>query len=219
MTIYAGQPPPGTGDCCAVPPVPGCAVACRQATPGRPAGKPGVLPSIRRGGEPSRPVTRRRSPCHRGGTPVSSGPPLTVRDPGATTVRGDDAGRLMAGVSGRGCAGGRCNLGGGCHRVTASGRQRFPGRAHMLARPSAKARPGAASPHHRGAVCADAALPQEAPVATAPPATCTHSCDLCGAGCARADLRRPGGTPIGRSAAAGNRPGACPACRRTSSAS
>ena len=51
-------------------------------------------------------------------------------------------------------------------------------------------------------------------MATAPPATCTHSCDLCGAGCARADLRRPGGgTPIGRSAAAGNRPGVCPACQ------
>ena len=50
-------------------------------------------------------------------------------------------------------------------------------------------------------------------MATAPPATCTHTCDLCGAGCARADLRRPGGTPIGRSEAAGNRPGACPACQ------
>jgi hypothetical protein len=50
-------------------------------------------------------------------------------------------------------------------------------------------------------------------VATAPPATCTHTCDLCGAGCARADLRRPGGTQIGRSAAAGSRPGVCPACQ------
>ena len=156
---------PGTGDCCAGPSGSGMCggLQCRQATPGRPAGKPGVLPSIRRGGEPVPAGDAPPQPLHRGGTPGEQRPPLSVRDPGATTVRGDDAGRLMAGVSGRGCAGGRCNLGCGCHRVTASGRQRFPGRAHVLARPSAKVRPGAASPHHRGAVCADAALPQEAP--------------------------------------------------------
>ena len=50
-------------------------------------------------------------------------------------------------------------------------------------------------------------------MATAPDATCTHSCDLCGAGCARADLRRPGGTAIGRSAGEGGLPGLCPACQ------
>jgi len=50
-------------------------------------------------------------------------------------------------------------------------------------------------------------------VATASDATCTHSCDLCGAGCARADLRRPGGTQLGRSAGAGKLPGLCPACQ------
>ena len=50
-------------------------------------------------------------------------------------------------------------------------------------------------------------------MATASEAACTHSCDLCGAGCARADLRRPGGTPIGRSAGEGKLPGVCPACQ------
>jgi len=50
-------------------------------------------------------------------------------------------------------------------------------------------------------------------VATASEAACTHSCDLCGAGCARAELRRPGGTAIGRSAGEGKLPGVCPACQ------
>ena len=50
-------------------------------------------------------------------------------------------------------------------------------------------------------------------MATASEATCTHSCDLCGAGCAREDLCRPGGTPIGRSAGEGKLPGVCPACQ------
>ena len=50
-------------------------------------------------------------------------------------------------------------------------------------------------------------------MATASDAACTHSCDLCGAGCARADLRRPGGTPMGRSAGEGKLPGVCPACQ------
>jgi len=50
-------------------------------------------------------------------------------------------------------------------------------------------------------------------VATASEAACTHSCDLCGAGCARAGLRRPGGTPIGRFAGEGKLPGVCPACQ------
>ena len=50
-------------------------------------------------------------------------------------------------------------------------------------------------------------------MATASDAACTHSCDLCGAGCARADLRRPGGTAMGRSAGAGKLPGDCPACQ------
>ena len=135
---------PGTGDCCAVPPVPGCAVACRQATPGRPAGKPGVLPSIRRGGEPVPAGDAPPQPLSPGRDPGEQRPPLTVRDPGATTVRGDDAGRLVAGVSGRGCAGGRCNLGGGCHRVTASGRQRF--RAERTCLPGHQPKSGRAQP-------------------------------------------------------------------------
>ena len=50
-------------------------------------------------------------------------------------------------------------------------------------------------------------------MATASEAACTHSCDLCGAGCARADLHRPGGTPLGRSAGEGKLPGVCPACQ------
>ena len=50
-------------------------------------------------------------------------------------------------------------------------------------------------------------------MATASEAICTHSCDLCGAGCARADPRPPGGTPIGRSAGEGKLPGVCPACQ------
>ena len=50
-------------------------------------------------------------------------------------------------------------------------------------------------------------------MATASEAACAHSCDLCGAGCARADLRRSGGTPIGRSAGGGKLPGVCPACQ------
>ena len=50
-------------------------------------------------------------------------------------------------------------------------------------------------------------------MATASEAACTHSCDLCGAGCARADLRRPGGTQLGRSAGGGKLPGVCPACQ------
>ena len=50
-------------------------------------------------------------------------------------------------------------------------------------------------------------------MATASEATCTHSCDLCGAGCARADLRRPGGIQLGRSAGGGKLPGVCPACQ------
>jgi hypothetical protein len=50
-------------------------------------------------------------------------------------------------------------------------------------------------------------------VATASEATCTHTCDLCRAGCACADLRRPGGTQLGRSAAEGKLPGVCPACQ------
>ena len=50
-------------------------------------------------------------------------------------------------------------------------------------------------------------------MATASEATCTHSCDLCGAGCARADLHRPGGTPIGLPAGEGTLPGLCPACQ------
>ena len=50
-------------------------------------------------------------------------------------------------------------------------------------------------------------------MATASDTTCTHSCDLCGAGCAHADLRRPGGTPMGQSAGEGKLPGVCPACQ------
>ena len=50
-------------------------------------------------------------------------------------------------------------------------------------------------------------------MATASEATCTHSGDLCGAGCARADLRRLGGTQLGRSAGEGKLPGVCPACQ------
>ena len=50
-------------------------------------------------------------------------------------------------------------------------------------------------------------------MATASEAACTHSCDLCGAGCARADLRRLGGTQLGRSAGEGKLFGVCPACQ------
>ena len=50
-------------------------------------------------------------------------------------------------------------------------------------------------------------------MATAYEATCTHRCDLCGAGCARVDLRRPGGTQLGRSAGEGKLSGVCPACQ------
>ena len=49
-------------------------------------------------------------------------------------------------------------------------------------------------------------------MATASEATCAHNRTLC-AGCARADLRLLGRTPIGRSAGEGKLPGVCPACQ------
>ena len=86
----------------------------------------------------------------------------------------------------------------------------------MLAGQSAKVRPGGASLTILALSSAAAVASQEALAATASEATCTPTCDLCGAGCARADLRRLGGTQLGRSAGEGKLPGVCPACQARS---